>query len=76
MTYLAIVRLLLSFANLFMERLNREQLLEAGRDREISASLSKIQQRVLEAKKITQEIANVPDSDINKHLRDGKWMRD
>ena len=76
MSYLAIIRAVVSILELLMRNADRKQLEKVGSDREIAANLSKIQERIAIARKVEQEIAVVPDSDIDSRLRDGKWLRD
>lgn len=67
--WLAILRLVLMVADKVSTYLSNQQLINAGKDQAIAASLSTLNERVQRANKIAQDINAMDDDAVLRELR-------
>ena len=73
MTWLFIIKTLLSIVSTIVETINREKLMALGADSEIKRQLEKINEQLGIATRIEKDVADLPDDDLANEL--SKYVR-
>ncbi len=68
MTWLAILKLVLTFADKIADIIRANQLIDAGEQKQIAAQLSRIASTMKVAREVSEETARMSDAELNAEL--------
>lgn len=68
MTWLAILKLVLTFADKIADIIRANQLIEAGEQKQIAAQLSRIASTMKVAREVSDETARMSDAELDAEL--------